>query len=286
MGELFMKIAFASGKGGTGKTTLSTNLVKILSDKFPVQFIDCDVEEPNAHLFLKPTIRHSVYMKVPVPGIDSAKCINCGKCSEFCAFKAIASLPSTTFVFPELCHSCGGCKIICPENAITESYRKIGLIERGISSGIDFIHGRLNVGETMSSPLIRKLGRYVDTDSLVLIDSPPGANCGTMSTLNIADMVVLITEPTPFGLNDLKIIVDMLKAVNKPFGVIINRSGIGNEIIEDWCNKENIPIWGRVPDDLMIAELCSNGALIVEIMPEIRELLGNIAISLLKEAGI
>jgi MinD superfamily P-loop ATPase len=281
-----MKIAFASGKGGTGKTTISTNIAKLMSEKSSVQFIDCDVEEPNGHLFLKPTIRHSVYVKVFVPRIDEVKCTNCGECSAFCAYKAIASLPNTTLVFPELCHSCGGCKMVCPENAITENLRKVGLIERGSASGIDFIHGKLNVGEAMSSPLIKRIGKYIDENSLVLIDSPPGANCGTLSTLKLADMVVLIAEPTPFGLNDLEIIARMLKAINKPFGVIINRAGIGDEIIENWCKTENVPVWGKIPDDMMIAELCSNGALVVDILVHIRKIFETISLELMRKAKI
>jgi MinD superfamily P-loop ATPase len=281
-----MKIAFASGKGGTGKTTLSTNIAKILSGKSSVQFIDCDIEEPNAHLFLKPKIRHSVFVKVPVPQIDEMKCTNCGECASFCAYKALASLPGTTLVFPELCHSCGGCKLVCPESAITETERQVGLIERGNSSGIDFIHGKLNVGESMSSPIIRNLGRYIDNDSLVLIDSPPGANCGTMSTLKHADMVVLTAEPTPFGLNDLKIIAEMLKTIRKPFGVIINRAGVGDEIIEHWCREEYVPLWGKIPDDIHIAEICSKGLLVVDYMMEIRELFRFLSLRLLREAKV
>ena len=165
-----MKIAFASGKGGTGKTTVSVNIARILSGRFPVQFVDCDVEEPNGHLFLKPFIRHSIYVKALVPKIDDKKCTNCAECSSFCVYKAIASLPNVTLVFPELCHSCGGCALICPEKAITEIERKIGIIERGDSSGIDFIHGKLDVGKTMASPLIRSLGKYIDDKLLVIMD--------------------------------------------------------------------------------------------------------------------
>jgi MinD superfamily P-loop ATPase len=281
-----MKIAFASGKGGTGKTTISTNIARILSGRNQVQYIDCDVEEPNGHLFFKPIIRHSVFVKVPVPQIDEMKCTNCGECASFCAYNALASLPGTTLVFPELCHSCGGCKLVCPESAITEVERQVGLIERGDASGVDFIHGKLNIGEVMSSPIIRNLGKYIDDKSLVLIDSPPGANCGTMSTLNHADMVVLTAEPTPFGLNDLKIIVDMLRAIRKPSGVIINRAGKGDNIIEDWCREENIPLWGKIPDDMKIAEICSKGLLVVDYMVEIRELLQNLSLHILREAQV
>lgn len=276
-----MKIAFASGKGGTGKTTVSANLARTLSGKFSVQYIDCDVEEPNGHLFLKPQIKHSVYVKVAVPKIDDGKCTNCAECASFCAYNAIASLPGATLVFPELCHGCGGCRMVCPEGAITEVERKIGVIERGDSAGIDFIYGRLDVGEAMSAPVIRALGRYIDEKSLVLIDSPPGANCSTLSSLNLADKIVLTAEPTPFGLNDLKLIVEMVRAIGKPFGVIINRVGIGDDSLEKWLESEKINVFGRIPDDIRIARLYSKGILAVDEMPRIKEIFEGISLNLL-----
>jgi MinD superfamily P-loop ATPase len=278
-----MKIAFASGKGGAGKTTVSVNLARILSNIRSLQFIDCDVEEPNGHLFLKPSIRHSVHVNIRVPLIDEKKCNNCGECARFCAYKAIASLPKVTLIFDDLCHSCGGCKLLCPEQAITEVDRKIGIIERGDSGGIDFIHGRLDVGKAMSSPLIHALEKYINDDCLVIMDSPPGANCATMSSLKIADRIILVAEPTPFGLNDLKIIVDMVKELKKPFSVIINRYGMGNDKLEEWCLDNNIRITGKIPNDPVIARLYSDGHILVNSSQEYKRIFEDIAAEILRE---
>lgn len=279
-----MKIAFASGKGGTGKTMVSVNLSKLLSGRFSVQYIDCDVEEPNGHLFLKPSIKHSVNAAVYRPKIDEVKCTNCGVCSSFCAFKAITSLPNATFVFPELCHSCGGCKILCPEKAITEVEKIIGIIQRGEASGIDFIQGRLKVGAAMSSPLIRMLMKYIDDTALVFMDSPPGSACAAASAVYNADLIAVVAEPTPFGVNDMKIIIEMIKAIKKPFGVIINRYNLGGDSLKEWCLQENISVFGRIDEDMEIARAGSKGLLIIDEIPYTRKMFETIAKNLLKGA--
>lgn len=279
-----MVIAIASGKGGTGKTTVAANLARILSNKRSVQYLDCDVEEPNGHLFLHPVIRHSVHAKVSAPKVDEAKCTNCGECARLCAYNAIASLPATTLVFPELCHSCGGCRLVCPEGAITEVERKIGIIERGDAQGIDFVNGRLDVGEALSPPLIRSLFRYIDETALTIIDSPPGASCPAIASIKKAKMVILVAEPTPFGLNDLKIAVEMTRGLSIPFGIVINKWTMEFDRLEQWCNEQNIPLWGRIPDEMKIARAYSKGLLAVDIFPESAEIFREIAETLMKEA--
>lgn len=280
-----MKIAFASGKGGTGKTTAAVNLARIFSQKRNVQYLDCDVEEPNGHLFLHPAIRHSVHSKVTIPRIDDAKCTHCGECARFCAFNALASLPNATLVFPGLCHSCGGCRLVCPEGAIFEIERNIGVIERGDAEGIDFVSGRLDVGEAMSSPLIRAVNGYVDETALAIIDSPPGTSCPVVSSLEKAEMLVLVAEPTPFGLNDLEIAVDMTRELSIPCGVVINKDEPpGNGLLEKWCAGQNIPIWGRIPSEMRIAQAYSKGLLVVDVFPDLAEIFRDLSQILLGEA--
>lgn len=279
-----MKIAFASGKGGTGKTTISVNLARTLSGQFPVQYVDCDVEEPNGHLFMKPHITNSFCVTVSIPKIDEKKCTHCSECANLCAYNAIASLPTTTIIFRDLCHSCGGCKLVCPTGAITEIEKRIGIIERGVSKGVDFVQGRLDIGEARSSPLIRALEKHINSESLVLIDSPPGANCAALSSIHLADKVVLVAEPTPFGLSDLMTIVEMVKAIGKPFGVVINKWGIGNDSLENWCKNEHIAILGRIPHDIQIARQYSTGMLIVEELPDTKEYFEGIVRSFFSEA--
>ena len=202
-----MRIAVASGKGGTGKTTIATNLA--LSVGSNVQLLDCDVEEPNAHFFIHPTFEVTRPITTPVPEVDEEKCTFCGKCSDICQFKAIAVLDKTVLVFQELCHSCGGCMEVCPENAITEKGRELGIIQTGHRNGIEFIHGKLRVGEAMSPPLIRAVREYELPDKLTIIDAPPGTSCPVIASVKDSDFVLLVTEPTPFGLHDLKLAVGL-----------------------------------------------------------------------------
>ena len=251
-----MIISIASGKGGTGKTTIATNLALSLGE---AQLIDCDVEEPNANIFLKADIAESVDVTVEIPVIDKTKCNFCGKCSEFCTYNALAVVPSDVLVFPELCHSCGGCELVCPQDAISWSKRVIGKIEHGVVDGFDFYHGLLNVGEIMAVPVLKALKRKVDTNKNVILDAPPGTSCPMIETLNGSDYCILVTEPTPFGLHDLKLAVDVVRHLNIPFGVIINRDGVGDKKAELYCQREKIPVLMKIPHSKEIAQLYSKG---------------------------
>ncbi len=262
-----MIIAVASGKGGTGKTTVAVNLAISLEN---VQLLDCDVEEPNSNLFLNLKLERVGDASIPVPVIDPEKCTHCGICSKICEYNAIASIPGKTMVFRELCHGCGLCQMACPEGAISEEEEVIGVIEKG-SNNIEFLRGLLNIGETMSTPLIKKLKERVDKEKTVILDVPPGAACPVIEALSGVDYCILVTEPTPFGLYDLKIAVELCRDMKIPFGVIINRDNIGNHETREFCNQENIPILLRIPQDRRIAELYSNGIPFVNEMPEWKE---------------
>jgi len=251
-----MIISIASGKGGTGKTTIATNLALSLEE---VQLIDCDVEEPNANIFLNATIHERKDVSVDIPKIDKALCDFCGKCSDFCMYNALAVVPTDILVFPELCHSCGGCKLVCPHNAINWDKRVVGSIDHGTISGIDFYQGLLNVGEIQAIPVIKALKRKIRKDRRVILDAPPGTSCPVIETVNGSDYCILVTEPTPFGLHDLKLAVEVLRHIKIPFGVIINRVGIGYNKVEEYCMKEKISILMRIPHSEKIANLYSNG---------------------------
>ena len=264
-----MIISVASGKGGTGKTTVATNLA--LSVDSHVQFLDCDVEEPNAHLFIKPTIEESKVITAPVPEVDEGKCNLCGKCGEICQFKAIVVIGKTVLPFHELCHSCGGCTAVCPEKAITETGRELGVIERGHKNGLKFVHGRLRVGEAMSPPLIRKVRSDTNPDTLTIIDAPPGTSCPVIASMIEADFVLLVTEPTPFGLYDLKLAVGAVRVLGIPCGLVINRCDMGDDKVKTYAQEEGLPILMEIPFDRRIAEAYSRGDILVEVMPEWKE---------------
>jgi MinD superfamily P-loop ATPase len=266
-----MNIAVASGKGGTGKTTVATNLALSIEN---VQFIDCDVEEPNANIFLNAEINEIEDVSVKIPKIDKGKCNYCGKCSEFCAYNALAVVPSDILVFPELCHSCRGCELVCPKDAINWYKRVIGKVEHGQAKGIDFYHGLLNVGEIQVIPVIKSLKKKVDKNKNVIIDVPPGTSCPVIESIVGSDYCILVTEPTPFGLYDLKLAVEVIRHLNIPFGVVINRDGIGNNKVELYCQNENIPILLKIPDRRKIAHLYSKGIAIVSKSHEWREMFG------------
>jgi len=266
-----MKIAVASGKGGTGKTTVSTNLALSIEN---VQFIDCDVEEPNANIFLKAKIDNSKSISVSHPDIDKPKCDYCGKCSDFCAYNAIAVVPKNILVFPELCHSCGGCELICPNEAVQWKNRAIGKVEHGQAKGIDFYHGLLNIGEMQVIPVIKALKRKIDKNKNVIIDVPPGTSCPVIESIVGSDYCILVTEPTPFGLYDLKLAVDVVRHLEIPFGVIINRDGIGDDKVEYYCKKEKIPVLLKVPDRRKIAHLYSKGIALASKSNEWHEMFG------------
>ena len=264
-----MIISIASGKGGTGKTTIATNLAVSLGGD--VQLFDCDVEEPNAYLFIRPEIHETRIINTPVPEVDMEKCTLCGKCQDICQFKAIVIMSKTVLPFPELCHSCGGCMRVCPEKAITETGREIGVIERGSRNGLEFVHGKLRVGEAMSPPLIRKVREYARPGALTLIDAPPGTSCPVIAAMKGADFVLLVTEPTPFGLHDLKLAAGAVKILDIPCGLVINRSDMGDDRVREYAKSQGMPILMEIPFDRKIAEAYSRGEMLVEVMPEWKE---------------
>lgn len=264
-----MIISIASGKGGTGKTTVATNLACALGST--VQLLDCDVEEPNSHLFIHPVFEEREPVFTPVPEIDEEKCTYCRKCADICRFKAIAVFGETIMTFPELCHGCGGCMAICPEKAITETGRELGVTEKGRGKQIDFVHGRLRVGEAMSPPLIKQVRTFILPDKINIIDAPPGTSCPVIAAMEGADYVLMVTEPTPFGLHDLKLAVEAVKLLGIPRGLVINRSDIGDDGVKAYAAKENLPVLMEIPFDRRIAETYSRGGLMVEEMPEWKE---------------
>lgn len=264
-----MIISIASGKGGTGKTTVSTSLA--VSIEGDVQLLDCDVEEPNAHLFVKPDFVKADTFFTPVPEIDKAKCTFCGKCDDICQFKAIAVAGEMILTFPELCHSCGGCVRVCPEDAITETGREVGTVEQGYRNGLEFVHGRLKIGEAMSLPLIRKVRTYTDPARTTIIDAPPGTSCPVIESMNKADFILLVTEPTPFGLHDLKLAVGAVKVLGIPSGLVINRCDIGDDGVERFAKENDLPVLMQIPFDRKIAEAYSRGEILTEAIPAWKE---------------
>jgi MinD superfamily P-loop ATPase len=261
-----MIISIASGKGGTGKTTVATNLAVSLGKG--VQLLDCDVEEPNAHLFIKPELERAISVGMSVPEVDEQKCTHCRKCAELCQYKAIVVIAETVLPFHELCHGCGGCMLVCPEKAITEGTRELGTVEIGHRNGLEFVHGTLRVGEAMSPPLIRKVRSYAKPDRVTIIDAPPGTSCPVIASIKGADFVLLVTEPTPFGLHDLKLAVGAVRILGLPCGLIINRSDMGDDRVREYATREGLPILMEIPFDRTIAEAYSRGQMLVDLLPE------------------
>lgn len=260
-----MTISVASGKGGTGKTTVAVNLTLSVSN---TQLLDCDVEEPNSHIFIKPKIDKKEPVSIPVPKLKSELCNYCGKCAEVCVYNAIAVLKEEVLIFPELCHGCGSCVYFCEQDALEEVYKEIGFVETGNKGNLQFVHGRLNVGEMMAPPIIKAVKKHNDKEMLTIIDAPPGTACPYIEAVKDSDFVLLVTEPTPFGLSDLIASVEVLKQLNIPFGVIINRFDIGDERVEDYCNIKSIPILMKIPFRREIAVAYSKGISIVEEISE------------------
>jgi len=265
-------VAVASGKGGTGKTTVAANLARTARDAGQnVQYLDCDVEEPNGHIFLKPQNMTSRQVTVDVPQVDVEKCTACGQCGQICQYGAIVCIKENVLTFEPLCHSCGGCLRVCPDDAITPKPLEIGAIECGEAGGIDFVSGRLNVGHVRTPTLIKEVKKHIRPETLAILDVPPGTSCPVVEALKETDFVLLVTEPTPFGLNDLKLAVALVRELDLPFAVVINRDGIGDDEVEKYCEAEAVEIAFRLPDDRRIAEAYSSGQMIVEVLDDYKK---------------
>jgi len=267
-----MIISIASGKGGTGKTTVATNLAAtIAQDRKRVRILDTDVEAPNCHIFLNPTIETELPVNLLVPEVDHDKCTLCGECARICEFNAIAVFGKRVLVFPELCQACGGCTLACPEDAITEVEHKTGFVRLGRAGKLEFVDGLLAIGEAKAPAVIRDIKKHLLPDDINIIDSPPGTSCPVVEAVKVADFVVLVTEPTPFGFNDLVLAVEVIKKLHLPHGVIINRCDIGDDRVVNYCQAKNIPILMEIPEDRRIAESYSTGQLLIEALPEYKE---------------
>ncbi len=263
-----MVISVASGKGGTGKTLVATSLALTLSNERAVQLLDCDVEEPDAHIFLHLAVNQSQPVLIPVPEVNETRCTYCGRCAEVCAYNAIAVIKEKVLVFPQLCHGCGACSYLCPESAISEVGREIGVVETGSSENIELIQGRLSIGEPMAPPIIRQVKKHIDLSKEVIIDVSPGTSCPVVEAIKDSDFCLLVTEPTPFGLNDLSLAVELVRKLGISCGVVINRAGVGDGKVEQYCQKQGVPILLKIPLDRNVAMLYSKGIPLIEGMPE------------------
>lgn len=275
-----IKIAIASGKGGTGKTTLSTNLAAFIAEQHEVVLVDLDVEEPNSGLFFKGELTHREDVFKMIPQWDEAKCTLCGICPKVCSYHAVIQLGPTILVFPELCHSCYACSELCPVDALPMIPKKTGTLRDFQIGKLHFVESRLDIGEEQAVPLISKTKKYVAANygkvNIAIFDSPPGTSCPVMEATKDADFVILVTEPTPFGLHDLKLAVETMRTLKKPFGVVINRYGIGNDELIQYCQEENIPVLAKIPNNRRIAEMYSSGKLIYQDFPEVKQALSEI----------
>jgi len=272
-----IRIAVASGKGGTGKTTVATSLALLWARNSSVHFLDCDVEAPNAALLLGPVLDDAEQVTRPVPLVDESVCDHCGQCSAFCRFHALAVTGTRVLVFPEICHGCGGCMAVCPKGAISETPRSVGELAEGAAGAIRFSQGTLNAGETATVHLIRAVRRREAAADVVIVDAPPGTSCPVVAAVEGADWVVLVTEPTPFGLNDLVLAVEMTRRLGLRIGVVINRHGLGDNRVERFCASAGIPIIGRIADDRRVAEAYSRGVSPFTMVPSFSEEIAAIA---------
>ena len=267
-----MKIAIASGKGGTGKTTVATCLASLLAESGErVTYVDCDAEEPNGHLILGPTIKSIRTVDVTVVTIDETRCTGCGKCCRACQFHALACIGDTVTTFPQLCHSCGACSLVCPADAVVEVPRKRGIIREGHAGGLNFIGGEMSIGEESVVPILRALKESLPSEGTSILDAPPGTACPAVEVMRGVDRIILVTEPTPFGLNDLKLAAATAKALGIPADVVINRCDVGTSETLDYCRNEGLAVLVEIPNDRAVAEAYSTGTLPTSVVPEFRE---------------
>ena len=262
-----MVIAVASGKGGTGKTTVATSLALAISRRYRVQFLDCDVEEPNAHIFLKPRMEQTETVAIPVPRVDREKCTYCGRCADVCPQHAIAVFPGQVLVFAELCHGCGACGLLCPQRAITEVGRPVGTVELGKAGEMTFVQGRLNVGEAFAPPVVRAVKGKAGGHQVAIVDVAPGTSCPVVEALKGVDFCLLVTEPTPFGLHDLRLMVEVLGKLRLPAAVVVNRADVGDTGVRAFCDERCLPVLLEIPQDRRIAESYARGVPLVRAEP-------------------
>lgn len=290
-----MLLAVASGKGGTGKTTVAVNLAVVAAGEgLDVTYVDCDVEAPNGHLFLDPEVATSEVVTVPVPSVSKSLCSSCGECGKICRFKAIVMINDNVLTFPELCHGCGGCALVCPEGAIVESPRRVGKVETGVSphgattdgkGRVLVVQGVLDVSEAMPTPVIRKVKGTMPDSGLRVIDAPPGASCPVVESVRGVDYVLLVTEPTPFGLNDLAIAVEAFRQLGLDMGIVVNRSGLGDGKVREFCENESLEILAEIPDDRRVAEVYSGGGIVADEIPDYRVTILTLLERLLEKRG-
>ncbi len=255
-----MIISVASGKGGTGKTTIAVSIAHYLNNKgTAVSILDCDVEEPNVNLFLKSEIKVHETVYIPVPALNEKKCNSCGKCEEICLFNAIVLIKGKPMIFQDICHSCGGCKLVCPTGALTEESKEIGIVEEGYIDNIRYVGGSLKIGEAISPPLIKSVKKHIIENEINIIDAPPGTTCPVVESVKGSDYLVLVTEPTPFGLHDLKLSVGMARELGLTFGVVINKAGLGDNKVFDYCSDEGIDIIAEIPNSIELAKKYTAG---------------------------
>lgn len=277
-----MRLAVLSGKGGTGKTLVSVNLAALLKEAI---YIDCDVEEPNGHLFFKPDILEEEEILVKIPVADKNLCIGCRKCVEFCMFNALAYIKDRLLVFNEVCHSCGGCLLVCPEKALTEKDKVIGQVKKGVSEGVFIYSGILNTGEASGVPIIKRLlsKNNLKTDKPIIIDCPPGSACIVMESIKDADFCILVTEPTLFGVHNLNMVYELVKLFNKPFGVVINKCLNEKNPAEEFCLEKGLKILGKIPFDKDLGLLNSNAEIVVRKTDKYKEMFSSLLETVIKE---
>lgn len=284
-----MKIAIASGKGGTGKTTLSTNLAAFLAQKQEVVLVDLDVEEPNSGLFIEANELHREDKFKMIPEWKADNCLLCGTCQQVCNFHAVIKLSDQIMIFPELCHSCYACSELCPSQALPMQPQKMGELKEFSKENLTFIESRLDLGQEQAVPLIHQtnayLKEYFNGKIFTILDAPPGTSCPVIEATKDADFVILVTEPTPFGLHDLTLAVETMRKLQKPFAVVINRDGIGDERVVEYCQNEEIPILAKIKNDRKIAELYAQGALLFDKIPQLQQALEQIVSEIQNQTG-